>query len=221
VAKAEGPEEFFEALRTVREEKSAARPSPPAKPEPAEPSTERPEPVAKPIEPAVSAFAAAEPTITLRRSTAVFVALGVLVLLFIAYALGRRSRGPNPAAGGETVKESGVRETRAPLLPPELQNTFAIFLKRFDGTQDAGEANARAYHEFLTTSPSARFLRDGGKRVLLISHNRHLELCVGPFQDLTEPDLIRSELANLEYHGVRQFANSEVRRLPLDAKLLD
>ncbi len=170
-----------------------------------------------------SVFAEHEPTITIRRSTHIFVVIVIAVLLFIAYALGTRSRPPRAFRGKTAARLAGVIETRGPALPDYLRNKYVVCMKEFDHTQDAGLANARAYRDFLNTSPDAGFIRAAGKAAFIVAEARRLIVCVGPFDFPSNADIngLLPRLRALPREGVRHFANADARPLPQYARLFD
>ena len=227
MTKAKEPEEFFEVLRSAKREKELIKARPESKAG-AEPVQKQPEPAAKPPPKSpienkfpFSVFAENEPTITLRRSTLIFSVIVVAVLLFISYALGKRVSRARPPQKKPAVKSGEIKETRRPALPEELRNKSVICMKVFDHTQNAGPANARAYREFLNVSPDAAFIKSRGKKAFIISHDRKLIVCIGPFDGLTSPHVnwLLPKLRKLRHNGVQQFANAEVKPLPHYAKL--
>ena len=169
----------------------------------------------------LSVFADDEPTITMRRSTLIFAIIVVLVLLFIAYAVGaKRASRSNPSSrAASSVTGDGVRETRRPALPEWLRGKCVVFARDFDSTQDRSSANAQAYCRFLNTSNEAAFVRGDGKQAFLLSlgpDERKLVVCVGPFDGVTGPqvDQFLSRLRGLLYEGTaRPFATASVVQL--------
>jgi len=238
VAKMEGPEEFFEALRSAKRDRlhkpapasgeagSTQEPAQPVKPVvPAEPASE---PV--PLTPTAtrrlppSVLAKNEPTISLRRSTAIFCVLVVLVLLFIAFALGRRVGRAAPQQPAQaTTTRNGMTETRRLAPSEQFRGKSAIFLKTFDRRDSSAEANARTYRDFLNTSPDAAFIRSANARAFIISRGRELTLCVGPFRNVEGPDMksVYDKIVNLPYREVKQFGSAYGSPLPEDARLFD
>ena len=93
-------------------------------------------------------------------------------------------------------------------------------MKVFDHTEEASEANARAYRDFLQQVP---FIRNSGKECFIASHDRRLMVGVGPFGAIDSPDLERMlpQLRGLPHEGVRVFARAGVERLPPLAKLFE
>ena len=229
----EGPEEFFEALRSAKRDRlhepAPANEEHGAKSESVEPTKPvepaGPQPLQTPAQPLPpSTFAGNEPTISLRRSTAVFCVLVVLVLLFIAFALGRRVRRAVPHQPARaTTTRNGMTEVRRLALPEELRNKSAIFLKTFNRTESSAGPNARAYRDFLNTSPDAAFIRSADVRAFIISKDRELALCVGPFDTVEGPELqsVRRKIIDLPYRRVKQFGSAYGAQLPDDAKLFD
>ncbi|MFO7900933.1 MAG: hypothetical protein R6V58_17975 [Planctomycetota bacterium] len=241
MARRQGPEEFFEVFRKAKEKDR--RTAQPARPEPEqgpadEADAETPEPTGPQRVPGpgrtdaqpesgrrypLSVFAEDEPTVTIRRSTLVFAIIVGLVLLFIAYALGRRSARPAARPTGTiTRNRDGLIETSRPALPDRYRNKWAIHLKALDRTRRANPENARAYRDFVRRE--ADFLEEHGKEAFIISHGRELFVCVGPFEDARgNPELHRmvDKLRGLRYNGGRLFASASVRRLPRRAKLFE
>jgi len=233
VARAQGPEEFFEALRSAKrddESKAAARESAGAEgpaAENAQPEAVPPPPASEPGQQAksfpMSVFANDEPTVTIRRSTLIFALIVVAILLFISFAIGQRFASPaktsrSPAA--EVPERVGMRR---PALPEHLRGKSVICLKTFDRTQDAGPANARAYRSFLKTSPEAAFIKSSGRAVFILEYERELQLCVGPFDGLTAPAVnqLLPKVRELRHNDVQQFAHADVRPVPYYAKVFN
>jgi hypothetical protein len=242
MAKAQGPEEFFEALRAARSEEQDAleQPAEPApKPsEPLAPRAEDPAPAPPPLEPIpapmprtqaapakssrfpLSVFADNEPTIAVRRSTIIFALLIALVLIFIAYAVGLRAgkKAKGPARLPRTSVRGNLHEKREPAHPARFQNKYMVQLRVLDRTQQAGEANARKYRDTLQSPPGSSIIRGAGKEVVIMTYNRKLFVCVGPFDALDSPDLNRI-LPRLRALDVN-FSAASVLRLPYMAKIL-
>jgi hypothetical protein len=241
MTKAQGPEEFFEVLRSARtkervavEAAQAARDAgqaekvrPPEQPQPEPESSSEPEPVEagpQPTSPAppkrlpLSAFSEDEPTIAVRRSTLIFAALAVLVLLFIAFALGRRTASkPTASAEGPRVTERGnLTEKREPAHPARFRNKYMVYLHTLDHTQQASQANAKKYREMLQSLPAAELIAKAGKEAVIMAYDRKLFVCVGPFDALDSPDL-NQLLPRLRALDVK-FATASVQRLPYMAK---
>jgi len=107
VARSQGPEEFFEALRSAKREDQAKTTASGPDPDTEAAAENAPsEPVASPLraEPEqrgrsfpLSVFAEDEPTITMRRSTLIFAAIIVAILFLISFKLGRGTA-PRPKA---------------------------------------------------------------------------------------------------------------------------
>lgn len=243
MAKTQGPEEFFEVFRkaTSSEKPGVQEPEPSPPPEreqarPPEPPAAAATPEQATTSPAaappgdasrfpMSVFAEQEPTVTLRRSTLIFALILFLVLLFIAYALGRRARAPAPRPSGEkvTVRRHGMEETRTPVLPQSLRNKYAVYMEDFDHRKNANVANALAVRDTLRGSPEAEFIGVGGKDVFILSYDHRLHVCVGPFDTLTGPGIDRMlpRLRALSHNGMREFAAAPVRALPPHARLFE
>ena len=232
VARAQGPEEFFEALRAAKRDDEARAAASAAQvtdaPEAEQPlrGTPLPPPAAEPKEQprpfGSSPFASGEPTITVRRSTLIFAAIIVAILLFIAFAVGRRSTSPAQPSSRVPAERAESESVRRPALPQHLRGKVVICLKIFDLTEDAGPANARAYRDFLKTSPEAAFIRASGRKVYILSHERQLQLCVGPFDGgvrAPTTKALRDKLSGLRYNDVQQFAHADVRPVPYYAKV--
>ena len=245
MAKARGPEEFFEVFRTVSQKSKrpqpeakkepapgAEEPAPPAEPKPqaapaAGPATLTPRPSPRPGESRFpfSVFAEDEPKIAIRRSTLIFALIVILVLLFISYAIGKRagrSAAGRPRAA-TAIDRDGFLETRLPAQPDALRNKCVVVMKTLRHTEAANETNAREYRKFLNTSPDAAFIKAAGKQVFIVSYRQRLYVCVGPFDRLDSPDLdaMLPKLRRLRYNGIQQFANAGVEPLPHLAKLLE
>ncbi len=251
VAKHQGPEEFFEALRKARDKgrrpPDAPEGEPEPRPEPAEePESDRTPPASSEPTPEettapqesqehqppdqqpggrrpLSFFEETEPTVTVQRSTLIFAVLLALVLLFIAFALGRRSAPrPSPQTGTITRDRDGLIETTRPALPDQYRDKWAIHLTALDRTRRANSANARAYRDFVRQQ--ADFLEEAGKDAFIISYGRQLFVCVGPFDDAEEnPELdwMVDKVRELRYNGTALFARASVRPLPRRAKLFE
>ena len=231
VARAQGPEEFFEALRAAKRDDGAkaaaaapqrADEAAAGEPQPAAVDTPCPsEPRQQPRSPVTSLFASDDPSITIRRSTLIFAVIVVAVLLFIAFALGRRSTSPSQPSSRAPAERVESESVRRPALPQHLRGKSVICLKTFDRTEDAGQANARAYRDFLRTSPDAAFVKSSGRNVFILSYERELQLCVGPFDGgvgtPAASDLLQ-KLRQLRYNEVQQFAHADVRPVPYYAK---
>jgi hypothetical protein len=244
MTKAQGPEEFFEVLRSARTKERAAtaaaqaardarqadevrppeqpiakkpEPEPSPEPEVAEASPQTPSPAPTKRLP-LSAFSEDEPTIAVRRSTLIFVALAVLVLLFIAFALGRRTAAkPTVSAEGPRVTERGnLTEKREPAHPARFRNKYMVYLHTLDHTQQASQANAKKYREMLQSLPAAELIAKAGKEAVIMAYDRKLFVCVGPFDALDSPDL-NQLLPRLRALDVK-FATASVQRLPYMAK---
>ncbi|MFH1732811.1 MAG: hypothetical protein ABIF82_14325 [Planctomycetota bacterium] len=202
-------------------------------PQPQPPEAQRPPPAAaaSPETPPAAArrsfpmsvFAEDEPAITVRRSTLIFAAVVVVILFFIAFALGRRTAPRPKTSGRATVERNSREETRRPAVPDELRNKSVICLRVFSHTQEAGPANARAYREFLNESPDAAFIRSSGKKAFILAHRRELEVCVGPFDGLATPlvNELLPRLRELRHNGVCQFRGAEVQPVPVYAKVFN
>lgn len=229
------PEEFFEVFGAIsRKSKHPAQQPEESPPSPDASASARPAPAApaEPTEPQpdgderrypLSVFAEDEPKVTIRRSTLIFAGILVLVLLFVAYALGRRARRRTTRPATTTSTRDGMRETSRPALPGPLRDKCAVHMKVLDHTQQANAANARAYRDFLRTSPDATFIKSAGKKAFIISHSRRLVVCVGPFDSLQSADLneMLPKLRELRYNHVQLFARARVQPLPLRAKLFE
>ena len=219
MAKAHGPEEFFEVFGSVKRKEKVGDPeAEPAaeEPQPAKRAVQQPvpreatppvapapaPPVATPAAPRVappatgrkfpmSVFAEEEPKIPVRRSTLIFAAIIILVSLFIAYALGKRAGKAAGAAprGRITSNRRGMIEVREPAQPERLRHKWVVCMKVFDHTQHASEANARKYRSFLTTAPDAAFIKARDKEVFVASYQQKLFLCVGPFDHERDAEL--------------------------------
>jgi len=211
-------------LRSARTKERVAVEEPQPEPE----SSSEPEPVEagpQPTSPAppkrlpLSAFSEDEPTIAVRRSTLIFVALlAVLVLLFIAFALGRRTAAkPTVSAEGPRVTERGnLTEKREPAHPARFRNKYMVYLHTLDHTQQASQANAKKYREMLQSLPAAELIAKAGKEAVIMAYDRKLFVCVGPFDALDSPDL-NQLLPRLRALDVK-FATASVQRLPYMAK---
>ena len=233
MARAQGPEEFFEALRAAKRDDESAAAAAAGSVEPEEPVAETPQPEATPPQassteqprsPTTSVFAKDDPTITVRRSTLVFAAIVVAILLFIAFALGKRAGAPVRAAGPAPAEEPKVLPARGPVLPEHLRGKSVICLKTFYHTQDAGPANARAFRTFLKTSPDAAFVKASGREVFILEYKRELQLCIGPFDGgVGAPAAtgLLQELRQLRYNNVRQFEYADVRPVQHYAKVFN
>jgi len=245
VARAHGPEEFFEALRSAkRDDEAAAAAAGSASAE--EPVAETPQSTptpppasdtAPPPSPTKSVFAKDDPTITMRRSTLIFAAIVVAILLFIAFALGKSAGTPAsttrrtapqelpvPIMLDTAGRETQEANTRRPTLPEHLRGKSVICLKRFYHTQDAGPANARAFRTFLKTSPDAAFVKSSGRQVFILEYKRELQLCVGPFDGgVGTPAAtgLLQKLRQLRYNNVRQFDCADVRPVQHYAKVFN
>lgn len=252
MAKHQGPEEFFEALRKARDKGRRPPDSPEGEPEPQpepaeEPEADRPPQASSVTTPKeavgpqerrdeqppdqqqqgarrpLSFFEETEPTITIHRSTLVFAVLLALVLIFIAFALGRRSAPrPGPQTGTITRDRDGLIETTRPALPDEYRDKWAIHLTALDQTRRANSENARAYRDFVRQQ--ADFLEETGKDAFIISYDRRLFVCVGPFEDAQENpvlDRMVDKVRELRYNGTALFARASVRPLPRRAKLFE
>ena len=226
MAKVEGPEEFFEALRAAQREHrpAATRPAAESVVEPEDRAEPGPAPAA--MEPAAAApdaapeappsgrtypmsvFAKDEPTVTIRRSTLVFAVIGALVLLFIAFAVGRRTAARPRSSRSRTTEREGYREVRQPSVPDEFRGKVRICVKTFDHTQEAGLANARAYRKFFNTAPETAFIRARGKKAFILQYERQLQVCIGPFEGIETPDVneLGPKIKELRFGGVRQFS---------------
>ena len=228
MAKAQGPEEFFEVFREAshkskhrpqKAEEPADGPPPSVTEEPTPPPelAARPEPRTFPL----SVFADDEPTVTIRRSTLVFCILVVLVLLFIAYALGRSGRRPARTSGPTTSRRNGVVETSRPGLPERYRNKLVAWMRVLKRTEPSHPDNARAYRDFLRQN--ATFLEQGGKDAFIISYDRKLVVCVGPFDGFNSQDVtdMLPKLHRLRYNDAQLFARASVRRLPAHATLFE
>ena len=227
MAKVQGPEEFFEALRSAKrddESKAAARESARMEglaAEKPQPEAAPPSPVSKPEQQArsfpMSVFASDEPTVTIRRSTLIFAVIVVAILLFIAFAVGRRSGARAKTSRRAVTEEQESVAVRRPALPEHLRGKSVICLRTFDLTEEAGPANARAYRDFLKTSPEAAFIKSSGRQVYILTHERELQLCVGPFDGLTTPAVneLLPKLRKLRYNNVRPFAHTDVDVRPV------
>jgi len=248
VAKAHGPEEFFEVFRTVSQKGKRTQPeakeepapgpkepvpseeSPPqaaAAAAPAAPAAPAPRPAQRPAEGRFpfSVFTEDEPKIAIRRSTLIFALIVIIVLLFIFYALGKRA-GRSATAGARTttaIDRDGFHETRLPAQPDALRNKCVVVMKMLRHTQAANEMNAREYRDFLNTSSETAFIKAGGKQAFIVSYQQWLYVCVGPFERLDSPDLdaMLPNLRRLRYNSIQQFANAGVEPLPYLAKLFE
>jgi len=238
VAKASGPEEFFEALRAAKRDEHAIPPSPApveadgnAPPAPPEPAPQEPAAAASPETPPaptrrsfpMSVFAEDEPSITVRRSTLIFAAIVVVILLFIAFAIGRRAAARPKTSRRATVERNSRENARRPAVPEELRSKSVICLRVFSHTQEAGPANARAYRDFLNGSPEAAFIKSSGKKAFILAHRRELEVCVGPFDGLATGlvNELLPRLRELRHNGVCQFRGAEVHPVPVFAKVFN
>lgn len=235
MARAQGPEEFFEALRAAKREDQAKASASAPSPAPAEEAVteEAPsEPVASPLraEPEqrgrsfpLSVFAEDEPTITMRRSTLIFAAIIVAILFLISFKLGRGTAPRPKASRSPAVKQQERQDVRRPVLPERLRGKSVICLKTFDLRQEASPANARAYRSFLNTSPEAAFIRSSGREAFIIAYQRELQVCVGPFKGLTTPTVNRilPKVRELRHNDVPQFAHADVRPVPYYAKVFN
>ncbi len=172
-----------------------------------------------------SRYAEDEPTIPVRRSTIIFAAVALVVLLFIAYAIGKRSAAPSAPSRADqpTQLDSGVLHSQRPALPAELKDHFVIHVKNFDHTQTAAEANARAYEDFLNTDPATAFLRQYGKKVYILSYDQELLVCVGPFDGENDATArtVRSQLQDVRRNGLLQFPRADLIKAPEYARLFD
>jgi hypothetical protein len=235
VARSQGPEEFFEALRSAKREdqaKAAAAAPGPAPAEEAAAENAPSEPVASPLraEPEqrsrsfpLSVFAEDEPTIAIRRSTLIFAVIVVAILLFISFRLGRGTAPRPETSRSPAVGRPERQDVRRPALPERLRGKSVICLKTFDLRQEASPANARAYRSFLNTSPEAAFIKSSGREAFIIAYQRELQVCVGPFKGLTTPTVNRilPKLRALRHNDVPQFAHADVRPVPYYAKVFN
>ena len=230
MSKHAGPEEFFEALRSARRERLPRWMV--AKPEQKNGAAQEPaeqEPNINGTAPAVeqppASPDASDPVIRLRRSTFIFALIMAIVLLFIAYAIGRRAHGQTPPPALQvTERPADIQEVR-PLLPSELLGKSAIFLKEFDHTQNASRANAIAYCKYLNDTPDSAFIAEIGKRsfVLSIADQRKLVVCVGPFDALAGPeiDAMLPRMRELRFNGVKPFRAAYAATLPPTARICE
>lgn len=251
MSKMQGPEEFFEVFRTASQKPSAVRrepgetsATPPPRPERGEPQTEDAgEPPRPPEEPVrsvperapqasrsrmpFSAFADDEPTITVRRSTLFFALVIVAVLLFIAYALGKRAGRPASSQANTLtmVQRDGLIERGRPAIPEKFRDKWAACMQVLDHTRPANVANARSYCEFFNKAPETRFLRDAGKEAFIVSQDQKLHVYVGPFElpDGTDVDTLLPKLRHLPHQGVKKFTSASLEYLGnyRYAKLID
>lgn len=239
MSKAQGPEEFFEALRAAKKGDHLGPPEPPsveaeegaARPSPAEDQAAPPDSAA-PVEipPAsgrrsfpMSVFAEDEPSITIRRSTLIFAVIVIVILFFIAFALGRRAAAQPKRSRRATVARNSREETRGPAVPDEFRNKSVICLRIFSHTQGAGPANARAYRDFLNESAEVAFIKSSGKKAFILAHQRELQVCVGPFDGLATPlvNELLPRLRELRHNGVCQFRAADVQPVPVYAKVFN
>ena len=240
MAKAQGPEEFFEVFRkATRRDKAGAEPAaapppvaqggPAPSPPPAPPAVGVPPPAgrAPSAGPArrrfvPSIFAEDRPTITLRRSTLIFSIVIVIILLFIFYALGKRA-GRAGAASRAPAANAAHGETRVPAQPDAVRHKCAVVVQVLDHTQEASAANARRYRDFLIESAEAAFVRGAEKQAFILSHRQQLLVCVGPFESLRDETLadVLPGLRTLRFDGDERFRNATVQPIPATAKLMD
>lgn len=198
---------------------AASAPSPPSTPATSQAAAQRRFPF--------SVFTESEPTVTLRRSTLVFAVVVGVILISVAYGIGRRVGRGAPARSRTLPSPGGMMETRVPALPAELRGKCAVVAKVFDHTQEANPANARAYRDFLSnylrTAADAAALRAGGKSAFILSYARELAVCVGPFDRPDSLDAVaaQAKLRTLRFRNVLQFADASVERLRADAKLFE
>ncbi len=237
MAKVEGPEEFFEALRAAQRDQKAAATQPAPGPAPEPEDRAEPEPAPQPVAPAepapvapevapeapdpnrtypMSVFAKDDPTVTIRRSTLIFAIIGAIVLLFIAFAVGRRTAPRPKATRSRTTEREGYREVRQPSVPDGFRGKVRICVKTFDHTQEAGLANARAYRKFFNTAPETAFIRTRGKKAFILQYERQLQVCIGPFEGIETPavDELGPKIKDLKFGGVRQFSNPYAAKIP-------
>ena len=234
VAKAQGPEEFFEALRSAQRDSEADTPVAPA-PGAETPAAEAPQPnpvatprvsqaTEQPRPATASVFAKDDPTITIRRSTLIFAAIVAVILLFIAFAIGKRAGAPAKTTSDAAAQDPKALNTRGPAVPDHLRGKSVICLKTFGRKQDAGPANARTFRTFLETSPDAAFVKSSGRQVFILEYENELQLCVGPFDGgvgtPTATGLLQ-ELRQLRYNNVRQFDYADVRPVQDYAKVFN
>lgn len=248
MAKMKGPEEFFEAFRTAsqRPRPSRREPDQPSTTPPAKPvdlDTERvvpaPQEIGVPPGPSSDQTPQAsrgktpclvstedEPTITIRRSTLIFALVVIAVLLFIAYALGKRAGRPVQAQPtSQSMRREGLIERGRPAIPEKLRDRWAACVQVLDHTHPANVANARTYCEFFNAAPETRFLRDAGKQAFIISQDQKLHVYVGPFDLPDGPDveILLPRLRQLAHQGVKKFTGASLEYLGnyRYAKLID
>ncbi len=248
MSKMKGPEEFFEVFRTasqkprsIRREPNEPSATPSAKPArveaegetAAEPPREVEKPASSEQTPQASrnkmpflVFAEDEPTITIRRSTLFFALLVVAVLIFIAYALGKRAGRTVPVQSiSPTMRRDGLIERGRPAIPDRLRDKWAACVQVLDHTRPANVANARTYCEFFNAAPETRFLRDAGKQAFIISQDQKLHVYVGPFDLPDGPDVetLLPKLRQLAHQGVKKFTAASLEYLGnyRYAKLID
>lgn len=226
--KHDGPEEFFEALRSARKDRQPRQPiigsgqvDSPAE-EPEERKADAPNTTPSVDSPASSGT---DPVIRLRRSTLVFAIIMAIVIVFIAYAVGRSAHGETPSPSLR-VSQAPVYTTQASsLLPVELRGKSAIFMKEFDYTQDASRANALAYCKYLNETPDSAFIVKTGKRSFILSvvDQRKLVVCVGPFNALAGPDIdaLLPKVREIRFNGVKPFRAAYAATLPPTAKICE
>jgi len=176
-------------------------------------------------EPAPPAEKPSDPVIRLRRSTLIFAIIMAVVLMFITYALGRRARAEAAPPAQNSIERQDVNQAATPSLPARLVGKSAIFLKEFDSTQRASQANALAYRNHIAESADAAFIRQAGKSpfVLMVGRDRKLAVCIGPFDSIAGPeiDAMLAKARALTFNGVKPFHAAYTAKLPSAAKICE